>query len=196
MRAEADTLAAFVPAGAIESAGALSRGAVQRYPAVTVVAACIHGLDDARDAEGLGILNELFEAFDDAARTQGLDPVAATADWYVAAAGLGQSRLDQTVRAGELALEIVRIAQRIGASNGTTLQVGVGIDAGTAAGALVGGGRMRFILAGAPVDGARAAGEAAAPGTVRATASVRESLGSAFGHAPAEDRADLSVLSG
>ena len=196
-RRSAELVRSLVPAAAVAADGSLSAAGEVRHAAVTVVWASLDSPDAALPVDSLlGAARELIGLFDDAARGQGLDTLQASAGEYVAVAGLAAGRLDHVVRAAEFALEIRRVAQRVASAQGSAVQVRIGIDTGAAAGGMGGHGRSRYLLAGPPVSGARAASAAADPGAIVVTATVRQALGSAFAFAADAGTRDLFTLSG
>jgi class 3 adenylate cyclase len=180
-RRSGELVRSLVPSAAVNPDGALVAESDVRQAAATVVCVRLERTGTAAPpVDALDAARELVGLFDDAAREQGLDTLHASGDDYVAVAGLTAGRLDDVVRAADFALEIRRVAQRFALAHDQGLQVRIGIDTGTAAGGLAGHGRVRYLLAGAPVEGARAAAAAAEPGAVLVTHGVRQALGSAF----------------
>jgi len=184
----------LLPSPAVGADGTLSPAGDVRYPSVTVVWVRLEGLDPSA-GNVLATARELVGAFDDVAREQGLDPLQASVDEYVAVAGLAAGRLDHVVRGADFALDVRRGAQRIAATHGQALRLRIGIDTGAAAGGIAGHERARYLLAGPPLEGARAAAAAAGPDAIVVTATVRQALGSAFAFAADARTPDLFALS-
>jgi class 3 adenylate cyclase len=114
---------------------------------VSVIYATINGLTSVMTQtsakESIGLLNELVDAFDEAAERHGVEKVKTIGDAYLAACGLSTPRLDHRQRARAFAEEMVAIIARFNEAKGFQLEVQIGLAFGEVDAGIV--GRKRFV---------------------------------------------------
>ena len=129
---------------------------VEDHQEVTVLFADIVGFEDFSagmpSEKALGILNDIFRAFDDAAEQHGVERVRGTRQGYLASCGLTVPRVDNARRTVEFAIEAQQIIERFGAAQGAQLAIRAGIDTGTVTSGLVGQSRVVYDLWGEAVS--------------------------------------------
>jgi class 3 adenylate cyclase len=144
------------------------------FPNVSVGYLSIEGLEQLMDgldaAQTLGLLNELVDAFDDAAERHGVEKIRTVGDAYLATCGLSTPRLDHRQRMSAFATETVSIVERFNQAKGCNLSLQIGLASGEVDAGVV--GRRRFvyeILGRCVADARRLANSADTPG-IRTTA--------------------------
>ncbi len=114
---------------------------------VSIVYATIHGLNsiitETSAKESIGLLNELVDAFDEAAERHGVEKVKTIGDAYLAACGLSTPRLDHRQRARAFSEEMLAILSRFNEAKGFALELQVGLAFGEVDAGIV--GRKRFV---------------------------------------------------
>jgi class 3 adenylate cyclase len=98
------------------------------------------------------ILSLIFDSFDDAAERNELERIKTTANSFVAACGLNNSRLDHAKRALEFSMASLSILQRINKDHGLQLSLQIGVDSGSVIAAIVGENRFHYEIWGDTVD--------------------------------------------
>ena len=146
-----------------------------RLPNVTVLFADIVGFTvgsrDMSPEEVAGFLNGVFGDLDDLADRFGLDKIKTLGDGYMVAGGATGPRFDHVDAVLEMALEIRRtVAGRPFAGGQLTLRVGV--DTGSAVGAVIGKKRFSYDLWGETVNTASRMESHGEPGTIQVTERV------------------------
>ncbi|MFZ9628402.1 MAG: adenylate/guanylate cyclase domain-containing protein [Ilumatobacteraceae bacterium] len=144
------------------------------FPNVSVGYLSIEGLEQLMDGldatQTLGLLNELVDAFDDAAERHGVEKIRTVGDAYLATCGLSTPRLDHRQRMSAFADDAVAIVERFNQGKGCSLTLQVGLASGEVDAGVV--GRRRFvyeILGRCVADARRLANGAEGPG-IRTTA--------------------------
>ncbi|MFM7007923.1 MAG: adenylate/guanylate cyclase domain-containing protein [Betaproteobacteria bacterium] len=114
---------------------------------VSVIYATIRGLNsiitETSAKESIGLLNELVDAFDEAAERHGVEKVKTMGDAYLAACGLSMPRLDHRQRARAFAEEMIAILARFNEAKGFNLVLQMGLAFGEVDAGIV--GRKRFV---------------------------------------------------
>lgn len=126
--------------------------------------------------EAAAMLNELVNAFDEAAERHGVEKVKTIGERYLAVSGLSVPRLDHARRAAELALEMQHVLQRFNREHHTELGLAIGIHAGAITAGIVGVKKFIYDLWGETVDIATHAHAHAGPGSVLVTQDVHARL--------------------
>ena len=131
----------------------------ETFENVTVVYAAIGRfteiMADVSASEMISLINELIDAFDEAAERHGVERINTVGDVYLAASGLPVPRLDHAKRAAALALEMVAIVNRFNRSHGFKLTLGVGLSSGEVDAGIVGKRRFVYEILGESVTVAR-----------------------------------------
>jgi len=119
----------------------------ETFENVTVVYATIGRfteiMADVSASEMINLINELIDAFDEAAERHGVERINTVGDVYLAACGLPIPRLDHAKRATALALEMISIVNRFNRTHGFRLTLGVGLSSGEVDAGIV--GKRRFV---------------------------------------------------
>jgi class 3 adenylate cyclase len=114
---------------------------------VSIVYAVISGLDQVQRDVSAGVMirlmNELIDAFDEAAERHGVEKIKTIGDAYLAACGLSTPRLDHRQRAAAFAAEMQSIQRRFNDAKGLSLSLNVGLANGEVDAGIV--GRKRFV---------------------------------------------------
>ena len=94
------------------------------------------------------LLNDIMDAFDDAATRNGVEKIRSVGDSYFAVCGMFQPRLDHTRRLMEFALEIRRVIRQINLNHRLELSTQIGIHTGPVTAGIVGHRKFNFDLIG------------------------------------------------
>ena len=131
----------------------------ETFENVTVVYATIGRfteiMADISASEMINLINELIDAFDEAAERHGVERINTVGDVYLAACGLPIPRLDHAKRAVSLALELVSIANRFNRTHGFNVTLSVGLSSGEVDAGVVGKRRFVYEILGEGVTIAR-----------------------------------------
>jgi class 3 adenylate cyclase len=128
----------------------------------------------------LALLNHLFSSFDEAVEEHGLEKIKTVGDAYLAVAGVTRRAPGQACRAGELALDQIKICGRIGVRFGCPLDLRIGIHSGPLVAGVIGRRRYAFDVWGETVNVASRLQVAARPGRILVSKPVRESCAGRF----------------
>ena len=155
-----------------------------RYESVTVLFADI--VEFSRYSASVsvetlvGMLNEIFTAFDKIAADRGLEKIKTIGDAYMAAAGLPDPVTDPTVRAAHMALDMMAAVERINAARGYKLQVRIGLATGPAMAGVVGKHKFLYDLWGSAVNSASRMETHGLPGRIQLADGARQLLNGEF----------------
>lgn len=131
----------------------------ETFESVTVVYATIGRfteiMADVSATEMMNLINELIDAFDEAAERHGVERINTVGDVYLAACGLPIPRLDHAKRAVGLAVEMVSIVNRFNRTHGFRLTIGIGLSSGEVDAGIVGKRRFVYEILGESVTIAR-----------------------------------------
>ena len=94
-------------------------------------------------ARVVGLLDEIFSAFDALAARHGLEKIKTIGDAYMVAAGLPEPRPDHAEAMAEMALDMVDVINQLSEPLGFDLAIRVGIDSGPVIAGVI--GRHKFI---------------------------------------------------
>lgn len=106
-------------------------------------------------SEMINLINELIDAFDEAAERHGVERINTVGDVYLAACGLPIPRLDHAKRATALALEMITIVNRFNRTHNFQLTLRVGLSSGEVDAGIVGKRRFVYEILGESVTVAR-----------------------------------------
>ena len=113
-----------LPSGSKCEPGAIADG----FDGVTVLFADIVGFTPMSErmspGEVVGLLNEVFSAFDDMARRLKLEKIKTIGDAYMVVGGLPCPRADHAVAIAEMAIEMNAAAARL-AGGGIAMRIGI-----------------------------------------------------------------------
>lgn len=128
----------------------------QKHQDVAIIYADIVGLDEISNElpsdELVGIVAELFQQFDSAAETLGVERTRTFHNGYLASCGVVTPRLDSIHRSVEFAIEMRRIIDRFNGETGHQLGLRVGINTGNVISGLVGRSSLVYDMWGAAVS--------------------------------------------
>jgi class 3 adenylate cyclase len=126
------------------------------FPEVTVLFADL--VDFTRSSRRIGpaqvvaTLNDLFSAFDELCRKQGLEKIKTIGDAYMVAGGLPGPRPDHAEAIAELALAMQQEVARRADPSGQPLAVRIGIDTGPVEAGVIGTSKFSYDLWGDTVN--------------------------------------------
>jgi class 3 adenylate cyclase len=86
----------------------------------------------------VGLLDDIFSAFDALASRHGLEKIKTIGDAYMVAAGLPEPRIDHAEAMAEMALNMMDALERLGEPLGFDLAIRVGIDSGPVIAGVIG----------------------------------------------------------
>ncbi len=131
------------------------RGIADAYPSVTVLFADIVGFtaltSRLRPDALVDLLDRLFTSFDALVAERGLEKIKTIGDAYMVAGGLAEPVDDHAGRTIDLALRMVDVVEREGASMGG-LRVRIGVHTGPVVGGVLGHRRFAFDIWGETVN--------------------------------------------
>jgi class 3 adenylate cyclase len=101
---------------------------------VAVLYTALKGFDESvrelTPAEAVARLNQIIDAFDEAALTHDIERITTVGDSYLAACGLSNPRLDYACRCVDYGLALFDIIDRFNIQHGTKYKLRIGISAG------------------------------------------------------------------
>jgi class 3 adenylate cyclase len=121
-------------------------------------------------------LDELFSAFDQLARRQGLEKIKTIGDAYMVAGGLPDPRPDHAEAVAEMALGIREEVARRSDPSGQPLAVRIGIDTGPVVAGVIGRNRFIYDLWGDTVNTASRMESHGVAGCIQVTARTHDRL--------------------
>jgi class 3 adenylate cyclase len=121
-------------------------------------------------------LDELFSAFDQLARGQGLEKIKTIGDAYMVAGGLPDPRPDHAEAVAEMALGIREEVARRSDPSGQPLAVRIGIDTGPVVAGVIGRNRFIYDLWGDTVNTASRMESHGVAGCIQVTARTHDRL--------------------
>ena len=123
-------------------AGSFAELVTESYAEVTVLFADVVAF--TKFAEGasaevlMGVLNDISTGFDERDGNPGRERSRAMGDAYLAAVGLPDSVADHTIRASQLALDLIEAINRFNGHSRYILKVRIGLDSGAAVAGVTG----------------------------------------------------------
>ena len=128
----------------------------ERYEEVTVLFADIADFTPFAERTSpervVGVLDEIFSAFDRLTLTRGLEKIKTIGDAYMVAGGLPEARADHAVAVAELALEMQAELVHLCATLGLGLAIRIGIDTGPVVAGVIGRHKFTYDLWGDTVN--------------------------------------------
>jgi len=119
----------------------------ERYDDVTVLFADVAGFtpfaERTSPEDVVGVLDEIFSAFDDLTERHGLEKIKTIGDAYMAAGGLPEPRVDHAEAIVSLAVAMLAELARLREARGFGLDIRIGIDSGPVVAGVI--GRRKFI---------------------------------------------------
>ena len=128
----------------------------------------------------VGLLNEVFSAFDRIAFAHGLEKIKTIGDAYMAVSGLPTPRADHAVAGADAALKMVGELPGLAARLGVPLRIRVGMNSGPVVAGVIGEDKFSYDLWGDTVNTAARMESHGIPGEIHVTANTRALLADAF----------------
>ncbi len=144
----------------------------------------VSALYDSKQHATVALMNEIIDAFDEAAERFGIEKLKTLGESYFAASGLTTPRLDHAARAVAFAAEACRILDRLRRKWGLPLNLGVGIASGDIEAGLIGRQRTVYDVLGTTMVIARRIAQEAGPNAIRVSFATYEMLGDTAGFEP------------
>ena len=141
-------------------------------------------------ARVVGVLDEIFSAFDDLAARHGLEKIKTIGDAYMVAAGLPAPRADHATAMAEMALDMVDALGSLCRDLGFELAIRIGIDTGPVIAGVIGRHKFIYDLWGDTVNTASRMEAHGLPGRIQLTDAVRRLLGDDY---LLEDRGEIEI---
>jgi class 3 adenylate cyclase len=138
----------------------------------------------------VGVLDEIFSAFDDLVQERGLEKIKTIGDAYMVAGGLPEPRPDHAEAVADLALEMQSALARLCSALGLALAIRIGIDSGPVVAGVIGRHRFIYDLWGDTVNTASRMESQGIPGRVQVTEGTYRRLRDRFRF---EDRGEIEV---
>ncbi|MBP0018813.1 MAG: HAMP domain-containing protein [Cyanobacteria bacterium SBLK] len=150
-------------------------------PQVAVLVAEVKGFNSGASqakevAKTVKILNEIVQAFDEAADRLDVEKIKTLGEHYIAACGATKPHLDREKRIADFAVEMTQILRKINVEKDLSLTVKISIHTGTAIAAILGRKRFTYDVWGEAIDIAVSLNEYANPDTILATQDAYERL--------------------
>jgi class 3 adenylate cyclase len=153
---------------------------VDKFAAVSVLFADIVGftaLSSRTSPEALvGMLDELFSAFDRLAEKHGLEKIKTIGDAYMVVSGIPQPRADHAIALAKFAIDMLDELHAYATRHGTDLTIRVGINTGSVIAGVIGRKKFIYDLWGDTVNTASRMESHGVPGRVHVTQSTYELL--------------------
>lgn len=130
--------------------------------------------------EVIVILNAVFSTFDEIAEACGLEKIKTIGDAYLAVAGVPEWTPDHANRAAKMALRVRDVMPMLNQHLGTSLQVRIGIHAGSVVAGVIGSKKYAYDLWGDAVNIASRMESHGAPGRVHCSESLYQHLRQQF----------------
>ena len=124
----------------------------------------------------VGLLDELFTAFDKEAVALGMIQIKTIGDAYMAVAGLPVPRPDHAETAVRFACALLRAAKRVGRRHGLELSMRVGIASGPVMAGVIGQAKVTYDVWGDTVNLAARLESYGEPGRIHVSAGTRAAL--------------------
>lgn len=126
------------------------------YQNVAVLYTALKGLDESMNgleaAEAAERLNQIIDAFDEAAEVYDVERITTVGDSYLAACGLSVPRLDYACRCVDYAIALFEIIDRFNIQYGTDYKLRIGISAGDVNAGVIGSRKAIYDLWGDTVN--------------------------------------------
>jgi adenylate cyclase len=138
----------------------------------------------------VGVLDEVFSAFDALTVQFGLEKIKTIGDAYMVVAGLPEPRRDHADRAADMALEMQAAVAMLSRRLGLDLAIRIGMESGTAIAGVIGRHRFIYDLWGDTVNTASRLESHGLPGRIQVGETAHRLLADRYAF---EDRGDIEV---
>jgi class 3 adenylate cyclase len=138
----------------------------------------------------VGVLDEIFTAFDALAERHGLEKIKTIGDAYMVASGLPEPRADHAEVMAEMALDMQAQFGRIGAGLGEGHAIRIGMDSGPVIAGVIGSHKFAYDLWGDTVNTASRMESHGIPGRIQVTEGTYRRLRGRYAF---EARGDIEV---
>lgn len=160
------------------------RSFAEHHPSVTVVFADIVGFTgmaaDRDPGVVIGLLDEVFSAFDALAEKHGVEKIKTIGDAWMGAAGVPVAQPDHAKRVADLALGMIHAVMPKTVATSGSFNLRIGVHSGPVAAGVIGKKRPIFDLWGATVNLASRLESHGVPGRVQVSDATKKLLESSY----------------
>ncbi|MFZ4803942.1 MAG: adenylate/guanylate cyclase domain-containing protein [Synechococcus lacustris] len=190
-------LLTILPPGAAERLKSGEQDISDSFPNVTVLYVNVDGVDSlsASLSEGHAyqLLNQLNEAFDEAAERFSVEKIRSMGSIYVAVCGLSIPRVDHAKRMVDFALAMINIIRRFNRKEGLNLGLDIGIHSGPVSAGVVGKTRFNYEVWGETMNIAKQIHESPGQNQIHVSQSVYEALQGLYSFEPVAEQGNAEL---
>ncbi len=179
-----------LPASVVERLKSDVSTRVQHHPAVSVLFADFVGFgrltQELPPNQMIGLLDQLFHEFDEAADRFGVEKIKTLGDSYMAACGVPDAQPDHARRVAGLALRMISIAERLRSDSKLPVHFRIGMHTGPAIAGIIGRRKFCYDLWGDTINLAALLQSSGKPDHVHVSQAMQQALGAEFRFAASE----------